>query len=67
MFTMYHMVTVGFLMPGWAGMPLLATVFTGGLLFAWLTEHTGNIWAATICHGLGAWGATIYLVWRHLK
>jgi membrane protease YdiL (CAAX protease family) len=67
MFTMYHMVTVGFLMPGWPGMPLLASVLAGGLIFAWLTEHTGNIWAAAICHGLGAWGAAIYLVWKHLR
>jgi uncharacterized protein len=67
LFTVYHCVTVSYLMPSLAGIPLVISVFTGGLLFAWLTRRTGNIWAAAICHGLGAWGATIYLVWKFLR
>lgn len=67
LFTIYHLVTVGFLMPGWPGLPLIAGVFLSGLVLAWLTQHTKNIWAAAICHGLGGWGAIIYLVWKHLR
>ncbi|MDQ7797830.1 MAG: CPBP family intramembrane glutamic endopeptidase [Candidatus Edwardsbacteria bacterium] len=67
LFTVYHLVTISFLMPGWTGLPLVAIVFAGGLTLAWLTEHTGNIWAAVLCHGPGAWGATIYLIWKFLK
>ncbi|HTY08550.1 MAG TPA: CPBP family intramembrane glutamic endopeptidase [Candidatus Edwardsbacteria bacterium] len=67
LFTVYHCMTVSYLMPSAAGIPLVASVFIGGLLFAWMTRRTGNIWAATICHGLGAWGATIYLVWKFLR
>lgn len=67
LFTVYHLVTISFLMPGWTGLPLVAIVFVGGLTLAWLTEHTGNIWAAVLCHGPGAWGATIYLIWKFLR
>lgn len=67
LFTVYHCVTVSYLMPSVAGIPLVISVFIGGLLLAWLTRRTGNIWAAAICHGLGAWGATIYLVWKYLR
>jgi len=67
LFTVYHLVTISFLMPGWTGLPLVAIVFTGGLTLAWLTEYTGNIWAAVLCHGPGAWGATIYLIWKFLR
>ncbi len=67
LFTVYHLITISFLMSGWAGMPLMAIVFAGGLMLAWLTEYTGNIWAAVLCHGPGAWGATIYLIWKFLK
>ena len=67
LFSAYHCVTIAYLMPSPAGLPLLATVFVGGMLFAWMTEYTGNIWAAAICHGLGAWGAMIYLVWKLLR
>ncbi len=67
LFTAYHCTTVGYLMPSAAGVPLVASVFLGGLLFAGLTHRTGNVWAAAICHGLGAWGATIYLVWKFLR
>ena len=67
LFAVYHCVTVSYLMPSAAGIPLVISVFTGGLLFSWLTRRTGNIWAAAICHGLGAWGATIYLVWKFLR
>jgi membrane protease YdiL (CAAX protease family) len=67
LFTVYHLVTVSFLMPGWAGLPLVAIVFAGGLVTAWFTERTGNIWAAVLCHGPGFWGAAIYLIWRYLR
>ncbi|MBI4727851.1 CPBP family intramembrane metalloprotease [candidate division TA06 bacterium] len=67
LFTIYHLVTVGFLMPGWPGLPLAAAVFLSGLVLAWLTQQTRNIWAAAICHGLGGWGAIIYLVWKYLR
>ncbi|MCU0607790.1 MAG: CPBP family intramembrane metalloprotease [Candidatus Edwardsbacteria bacterium] len=67
LFTAYHCTTVSYLMPSVAGVPLVASVFCGGLLFAWLTRRTGNVWAAAICHGLGAWGATIWLVWKFLR
>lgn len=67
LFTCYHLVTIGYLMPGSAGLPLVAIVFGGGLATAWLTERTGNIWAAVLCHGPGFWGGTIYLVWKYLK
>lgn len=67
LFTVYHLVTISFLMPGWAGLPLMVIVFTGGLALAWLTEYTGNIWAAVLCHGPGAWGAAIYLIWKFLR
>lgn len=67
LFTVYHCMTVSYLMPSAAGIPLVVSVFVGGLLFAWLTRRTGNIWAAAICHGLGAWGAAIYLVWKFLR
>lgn len=67
LFTVYHLVTIGFLMPGAAGLPLVAIVFAGGLATAWLTERTGNIWAAVLCHGPGFWGASIYLVWKYLR
>jgi membrane protease YdiL (CAAX protease family) len=67
LFTVYHCMTVSYLMPSAAGIPLVASVFIGGLVMAWLTRRTGNIWAAAICHGLGAWGATIYLVWKFLR
>jgi len=67
LFTVYHLVTISFLMPGWAGLPLMVIVFVGGLTLAWLTEYTGNIWAAALCHGPGAWGATIYLIWKFLR
>ncbi|MRR09984.1 CPBP family intramembrane metalloprotease, partial [bacterium] len=67
LFTAYHCTTVSYLMPSAAGIPLVVSVFCGGLLFAWLTRRTGNVWAAAICHGLGAWGAIIYLVWKYLR
>ncbi len=67
LFTVYHLVTITFLMPGWAGLPLVIIVFAGGLTLAWLTEYTGNIWAAVLCHGPGVWGATIYLIWKFLR
>jgi membrane protease YdiL (CAAX protease family) len=67
LFTFYHLVTVGFLMPGLPGLPLIGGVFLSGLALAWLTQYTGNIWAAAICHGLGGWGAIIYLVWKYLR
>ncbi len=67
LFTAYHCVTVSYLMPSAAGIPLVISIFAGGLLFAWLTQRTGNIWAAAISHGLGAWGATIYLIWKFLR
>jgi membrane protease YdiL (CAAX protease family) len=67
LFTVYHCMTVSYLMPSAAGIPLVTSVFIGGLLFAWLTQRTGNIWAGAICLGLGAWGATIYLVWKFLR
>jgi membrane protease YdiL (CAAX protease family) len=67
LFTFYHLVTVGFLMPGVPGLPLVALVFLSGLVLAWLTQHTKNIWAAAICHGLGGWGAIIFLVWKYLR
>jgi membrane protease YdiL (CAAX protease family) len=67
LFTFYHIVTVGFLVPGLPGLPLVAVVFISGLVCAGMTQYTGNIWAAAICHGLGGWGAIIYLVWKYLR
>ena len=67
LFTFYHLVTVGFLVPGLPGLPLVGLVFLSGLVLAWLTQHTKNIWAAAICHGLGGWGAIIFLVWKYLR
>ena len=67
LFTAYHCMTVSYLMPSVAGIPLVISVFGGGLLFAWLTERTRNAWAAAICHGPGAWGATAWLVWAFLR
>lgn len=65
-FTFYHLVTISFFLPPLAMIPFVISVFLGGLFLGWLTEHLGNIWAAAICHGLGVWGGTFYLIKRFL-
>jgi membrane protease YdiL (CAAX protease family) len=66
LFTGYHAVTVSYLVPRPAGLALIPFIFGGGLAFSWLTERTGNVWAAAATHSIGVWGATLYLIWKYL-